>query len=134
MPFILLYWKQILIGILLVALLGAGYWFKSVLAERDAQRIQIGQMKQDISSVTALNNELTNALTVKQLELKKYAKLINKLASEKETIQNEYDAYMKEVENAKPKITPGIGITEPYILLTPGMSAKPSDSKRPNNP
>lgn len=134
MPFILLYWKQILIGVLMVGLLGMGYWFKSVIAERDAQRVQIIQKDKEIADFARANEKLSEAVNTKTLELQKYIKLNAKLSADKKQIQSEYDMYLKRIKDEKPTIIPGIGITEPYILLNPGVLVGPSSNKGANNP
>ena len=132
---ILLYWKQIVAGLAIVALLGCGYWFKSVLADNKAMKVTIAQQLKDMTDLQAMNKGLTTAVQVKENELDKYVKLNTRLSKDKQAIQNEYDAYMQEVEDAKIQVTPGHGIDVPYVLKSPGMPVgQGSGSKGSNNP
>lgn len=121
MPFVLMYWKEILIGVAIIALIGFGVYIRGVISDNDALKVQIAQEKAKVADIAKLNEGLTKAVDTKTQELQSYINLNSKLANDKASIQNKYTNYVEKVQNEKIKVTPGVGITEPYTIIGAGV-------------
>ena len=121
MPFVLMYWKEIVIGVAILACIGFGVYIRGVIADNVELRSEVAQANAKIIEVAKMNEGLTKAVGIKTDELQAYIDLNSKLANDKANIQSKYISFVEKVHNEKLKIKPGVGLTEPYILTGAGM-------------
>ena len=117
----LLYWKEILIGVATIALISLGVYIRGVVADNDALKVQVAQEKAKAVEIAKMNEGLTKAVAEKTSELQAYITLNARIANDKANIQWKYADFVKKVHDETLKIKPGVGLTEPYILTGAGV-------------
>jgi hypothetical protein len=105
------YKKEIIIGILVLILIGFGYYFKKVLADNRAKDVKIQSLNEDITREKISVDRLSKSNDLLSADLKKYidtTKVIQEKNSKLETKYNNlyanYIKYLKSIPQGEIKL------------------------------
>lgn len=121
MPFVLLYWKEIVIALAVAVLIGFGVYIRGVIADNDKLKVSLKQANAQVVDVSNMNKGLTTAVDAKTKELQNYIALNSRLTKDKAAIQDKYITYMERVRDGKIEVKPGVGIVKPIVLIGAGV-------------
>jgi hypothetical protein len=88
--FILKNWKAFAIGILVLLLLALGYYFRSVLAQRDSAKAQVVQLEKDIGLEKERAKQLESARVLIAADAEKYKNALTNIQVAHDKLDNKY--------------------------------------------
>lgn len=123
--FVVKNWKAFAIGGLILALIGLGYYFKSVIADRDEARAKIIQLGKDLDLEKERARQLSAAIELKDADIKKYQSALTEIQDAHDELDREYTRLWKKYK----AITTNVPIGDIAIPSTFNPKASGSDTK-----
>jgi hypothetical protein len=88
--FIVKNWKAFAIGLLVLVLLALGYYFRSVLAQRDTAKAQIIQLEKDIGLEKERAKQLEKAQSIIAADAEKYKGALTNIQGRNDSLNKKY--------------------------------------------
>jgi hypothetical protein len=138
--FLLRNWQAISIGVILIAMLGGGAYvgvhYKGLLDDKKVSEQKIAQLERDINDFDAAIVRLNKTMKENSADLDRYINTIKRLQNITNDIQERYNSLLEKMNNAKLPLNDNGTLSEPVILIHPGLPQEYRDlkaSKRNSN-